>query len=242
MSVSDREHWARVAGQWIEWAGRPGHDAFWAYRRALADYLGPGSGAALDLGCGEGRISRELKKLGWRVTASDAVAEMVEAARAADSADEYLVAEAGSLPLADESFDLVMAYNLLMDVDDLDSALTEAGRVLKPGGTLFISLVHPFRDRGHFTGPEPGAAFIVPGSYYGLEYFSEEIEEQGLPMHFAGWSRPLEDYMAALERAGLAVVSLKEPQPDVAAAPRLAQWSRIPLFLWLKAARYLKPR
>ena len=242
MRVSDREHWARIARQWIQWAGRPGHDAFWAYRQTLADYLGPGSGAALDLGCGEGRVSRELKKLGWRVTAADVVPAMVEAARAADSADEYLVAEAGSLPLADESFDLVMAYNVLMDVDDLDAVAAEAGRVLKPGGLLFVSLVHPFRDRGHFAGPEADAAFILPGTYYGLEYFSEEIEEQGLAMHFAGWSRPLEDYMAALERAGLAVVSLKEPQPDEAAAPRLAQWSRIPLFLWLKAARYLKPR
>ena len=54
-------------------------------------------------------------------------------------------------------------------------------------------------------------------------------------MQFAGWSQPLEDYMAALEAAGLAITSLREPMPDAADTDQLRQWSRIPLFLWLKA-------
>ena len=29
-------HWTHVADQWISWAGRPGHDAFWKYREGLA--------------------------------------------------------------------------------------------------------------------------------------------------------------------------------------------------------------
>ena len=54
-------------------------------------------------------------------------------------------------------------------------------------------------------------------------------------MRFAGWSQPLEGYMAALEAAGLAVTSLREPVPDEADADHLRQWARVPLFLWLKA-------
>ncbi|HTN97160.1 MAG TPA: hypothetical protein VL101_09285 [Nordella sp.] len=46
----------------------------------------------------------------------------------------------------------------------------------------------------------------------------------------AGWSQPLEDYMAALTEAGLAVTALKEPVPE-----EPSRWGRIPLFLWLKA-------
>lgn len=58
-------------------------------------------------------------------------------------------------------------------------------------------------------------------------------------MHFAGWSHPLEDYFAALQAAGLAVTALREPRPtrvDGGEAPP-AQWERMPLFLWMNAAR-----
>ena len=56
-------------------------------------------------------------------------------------------------------------------------------------------------------------------------------------MHFAGWSQPLESYMAALEGAGFAVISLREPVPDpgVVTAATTERWNRVPLFLWLKA-------
>lgn len=231
----DTEHWRRVAAQWIAWARTPGHDAFWSYRNGLARYIGEGSGRALEVGCGEGRVSRELRTLGYHVTASDPVAAMVDAARAAGSADAYAVAPASKLPFADAQFDLVMSYNVLMDVDDVPAAVREARRILKPDGVLFISLVHPFRDRGRFNGPSPDAPFVVDGTYYGREHFDGEEECNGLRMHFAGWSQPLESYMAALEDAGLAIASLREPVPDAASDDRLRQWSRIPMFLWLKA-------
>ncbi|MCS6474097.1 class I SAM-dependent methyltransferase, partial [Burkholderia thailandensis] len=133
------EHWTHVASQWIDWAGRPGHDAFWKYRDGLAAYVGRGTGRALEIGCGEGRVSRELKSLGYDVTASDAVTAMLDAARRADSAHRYVLADAASLPFAPASFDLVMAYNVLMDLDDMAAALRDARRVLKPGGLLFVS-------------------------------------------------------------------------------------------------------
>ena len=117
-----------------------------------AAYIGRDTGRALEIGCGEGRVSRELKALGYDVTASDVVPAMLDAARHADSAHRYELADAASLPFDAASFDLVMAYNVLMDLDDMQRALNEARRVLKPGGTLFISIVHPFRDRGGFAG------------------------------------------------------------------------------------------
>lgn len=232
----DREHWARVARDWTAWARKPGHDAFWAYRDALVAYIGRGSGEALDLGCGEGRVSRELTALGYRVTATDTVAELVEIAAEAGSAQDYAVADAGALPFEDGRFDLVVAYNMLMDVEDVPGALREVRRVLRPGGTLMVSLVHPFRDRGRFAGPEPDAPFVFEGSYYGRERFEGSEERDGLRMDFAGWSQPLEAYAAALEAAGLAITSIREPQPDHPdGSDRLQQGMRLPLFLWLKA-------
>ncbi|WP_230534579.1 class I SAM-dependent methyltransferase [Microvirga roseola] len=233
----DREHWSRVAAEWTEWARSPKHDAFWAYREAFIAYLGRGSGNALDVGCGEGRLSRELKALGYRVTAADTVAELVETARQADSAHDYAVADARSLPFEDGSFDLVLAYNVLMDVEDLPATLREIRRVMRPRGHLVISLVHPFRDRGSFTGPEPDASFVLTGTYFGRQRFEGMEERDGLRMHFAGWSQPLEAYAAALEQAGLAITSLREPVPDPSSArEHFKQWARVPLFLWLKAS------
>ncbi len=234
--LSDREHWTRVAAEWTAWARSPDHDAFWAYRNALAAFVGEGTGRALEVGCGEGRVSRELKALGYQVTATDIVADLVEAAEQANSAHAYAIANARDLPFEDESFDLVMAYNVLMDVDDLSGTLQEIRRVLHPEGRLVISIVHPFRDRGRFAGPDPDAPFVLTGTYFGLQHFDGIEERDGLRMHFAGWSMPLEHYATALENAGFAITSLREPVPDDAAGrTQLQQWARVPLFLWLKA-------
>lgn len=93
-----RGHWERTASDWIDWARAPGHDAFWAFREALRAFLpGPGR-ATLDLGCGEGRVARELTALGHTVTAADYAPSLLAAARQAGSARDYVMADAGALP------------------------------------------------------------------------------------------------------------------------------------------------
>jgi SAM-dependent methyltransferase len=232
----DYEHWSRVSSQWIEWARAPNHDAFWAYRESLIDFVGRREGEALDVGCGEGRVSRELKACGYRVTASDPVRELANAARQAQSADDYAVASGTDLPFADARFDLVMAYNVLMDVDDLSATLKEIRRVLRPAGILVASIVHPFSDRGRFASTAAASPFVIQDSYFGTEPFEGTEERDGLRMHFAGWSRPLEAYAIALEDAGLAITSLREPVPQTGDGwNHMQPWTRIPLFLWLKA-------
>jgi SAM-dependent methyltransferase len=234
--TADQEHWSQVSSEWISWARVPNHDAFWAYRESLAAFIGRGEGEALDVGCGEGRVSRELKACGYRVTATDPVRELVNAAREARSADDYAIASGADLPFEDTSFDLVMAYNVLMDVEDVPATLKEIRRVLRPAGTLVISIVHPFSDRGHFATTEATSPFVIQDAYFGSKRFEGTEERDGLRMHFAGWSRPLEAYATALEDAGLAITSLREPVPNAGDGwDRMQRWTRIPLFLWLKA-------
>jgi SAM-dependent methyltransferase len=233
---ADHEHWSRIAQHWVAWARTPNHDAFWAYRASLLAFIGRGEGEALDVGCGEGRVSRVLKDCGYRVTATDPVEAFISAAQQAGSADDYKIATAANLPFADDTFDLAIAYNVLMDIDDVSIGLREIRRVLRPSGTLVISIVHPFADRGRFTGPERDAPFVVQSSYFGRERFEVVEERNGLQMHFAGWSQPLEDYVLALEDVGFAISALREPIPDTSEAwTHMECWSRIPLFLWLKA-------
>jgi SAM-dependent methyltransferase len=233
---ADTEHWSRVSSEWIEWARAPNHDAFWAYRESLIAFVGRGEGEALDVGCGEGRVSRELKACGYRVTALDPVRELVNAAREARSADDYAIASGDDLPFDDARFDLVVAYNVLMDVEDVSATLKEIRRVLRPAGMLVISIVHPFSDRGRFADAEATSPFVIPDSYFGSKRFEDTEERDGLRMRFAGWSRPLEAYATALEEAGLAITSLREPVPQAGdRGNHMQRWTRIPLFLWLKA-------
>jgi SAM-dependent methyltransferase len=142
---------------------------------------------------------------------------------------------AADLPFEDFSFDLAVAYNVLMDIEDVPAALKEIRRVLRPSGTLVLSIVDPVADRGRFAGPEPDSPFVLQKSYLGQERFEGTEVRNGLHMHFAGWSQPLESYMAALENVGLAITSLREPVPDTAKGSHVERWTKVPLFLWLKA-------
>ncbi len=234
--TQDIDHWTRVADDWIAWARTPGHDAFWAYRSSLIEFIGQGQGRALDVGCGEGRVSRAVKACGYHLTAVDPVQRFIDAARDENSADDYVKSSAAKMPFDAGTFDLVVAYNVLMDVEDVPAVVAEMARVLAPDGTMALSIVHPFVDGGRFANAETGAPFIHDGEYFGRKRFSDAITSNGLTMQFAGWAQPLENYVAALESAGLAVTSLSEPRPAQGGAWAGAdRWRRIPLFLWMKA-------
>jgi SAM-dependent methyltransferase len=237
---ADSEHWARVSSEWIEWARAPHHDAFWAYRDSFIAFVGRGDGEALDVGCGEGRVSRELRACGYRVTASDPIPALVNAAKEAQSADDYATAPGSDLPFEDARFDLVVAYNVLIGVEDVPATLKEIRRVLRPAGVLVISIVHPFSDRGRFATTDATSPFVIQDDYFDSKRFEGTEARDGLRMHFAGWSRRLEAYVAALEDARFAITSLREPVPQVGDHwNHMQQWSRIPLFLWLKARPWI---
>ena len=153
-----------------------------------------------------------------------------------DSANDYVIAGATDLPFEDGRFDMIVSYNMLMDVEDVPAAVKEFRRVLKDDGTLIISIVHPVADHGSFEGEGKDAPFVMRGTYFGRQRFEGAEERDGLTMHFAGWSQPLGAYAAALEAAGLAITALREPLPDTGdGRAHMQRWTRIPLFLWLKA-------
>lgn len=230
----DVKHWSAVAADWIAWARAPDHDSFWAYRPALEAFIGNGQGPALEIGCGEGRVARALGALGYDMTVVEPAPALLAAARALDSASTYHAASASDLPLDDASFDLVVFYNVLMDVDDLPSAMTEAARVLRPGGRLMLGVVHPMADH-HFL-REQG---IDPGDYFETHLMETKVETRGMPMHFRGWRRPLTAYFGALHDVGLPVSSVLEPQPDPdhPFTKNATRWHGLPTFFWVMAVK-----
>ena len=107
----------------------------------------------LELGCGNGYLSRRFSRTGAKVVAIDASAPIVERARARESREplgiEYRVADAAHLDfLENGSFDLVACNMALMDMEDAGAAIGEVGRVLRPGGRFVASLSHPCFDQG----------------------------------------------------------------------------------------------
>jgi SAM-dependent methyltransferase len=234
--------WEENAAAWIAWARAPGHDSYWRFHRDLfLALVPPPCGRTLDVGCGEGRLARDLQTLGHDVTAVDASPTMIAAAREAAPEMDSLVADAARLPFGDGSFGVVVAFMSLQDVDDLEGTVREAVRVLEPGGRLCLAIVHPLSSAGAFAEREADSAFVIEGSYLDESVTDATFERDGLAMRFVSRHRPLQTYTEALVESGLLLERLREPplpESGFNGEPG-RRWQRIPLFLHLSA---VKPR
>jgi SAM-dependent methyltransferase len=233
-----RADWEAEAANWIAWAREPDHDSYHDYGPIFFEETAPPPGRrTLDLGCGEGRITRELRRRGHDVVGVDGSPTLVTAARDAEPG-AFLVADAARLPFNDASFDVAIAYNVLMDLDDLDGGLTEVARVLQPRGLFAVCVLHPMGEAGKFTQREAGAPFVIEGSYFDRQDYRDTFTRAGLTMTFSSSSYPLERYVRALESAGFVIQMLREPRAPrsaVARDPSEERWQRVPAFLFLRA-------
>lgn len=232
--------WEQNAAAWIAWAREPGHDSYWRFHRDLFLEIVPEpDGRTLDLGCGEGRLSRDLAKLGHEVVGVDASPTMIAAAREATPEMELYLADAAGLPFPDGSFGLVLAFMSLQDVDDLAGAVGEAARVLRAGGRLCLAIVHPVSSAGSFASRTADSPFLIDGSYLDEARTDETFERDGLAMRFVSRHRPLQTYTEALTENRLLIERLREPPLPTAGfnGAHGARWQRIPLFLHLLAVK-----
>ncbi|MBO0841418.1 MAG: class I SAM-dependent methyltransferase [Sciscionella sp.] len=233
------ELWEEQARNYIAWVRKPDFDSYWHYRDQFFALLPPPGAATLDLGCGEGRVSRDLVAHGHRVTGVDASPTLLDAAREAarelDQASTYLLADAANLPFDDASFDLVVAYNVLMDVDDLAGSVREAARVLRPGGRLCLAIVHPMMDVGRIDQESGEYRISLRHSYFQPRKVADTVTRDGLTMTFTGWARPMGEYASALCAAGLPIELIEEPRFTKQGASPLAKL--IPYHLWMRAEK-----
>ena len=143
----------------------------------------------LDLGCGFGRHAFEALRLGGRVVACDMafpeleqVIGTAEAMRAAgEIAPDLLCTSVNGdgtcLPFADNSFDRIIASEVMEHVPDDLAALDELTRVLRPGGTIAITIPAWFPEKVCWKITDQYHAPAVPGGHVRI-YTEEELRQK----------------------------------------------------------------
>jgi SAM-dependent methyltransferase len=169
----------------------------------------------LDIGCGQGRMSRYLAGLGAEVTGVDISAAMLAKARAVGPAGiAYVRADVAREPAwwDGRPFDGCTCELALMDIDDLAGALSTVATVLRRGGWFVASVLHPC-----FPGSETGSSNWPPAEGYDREgwWTSPDHDPGGARIRVGATHRKLSTLLSALHDAGLEAEHFAEPPAPV---------------------------
>jgi ubiquinone/menaquinone biosynthesis C-methylase UbiE len=150
------------------------------------------TGDALDAACGTGRHAAHLARLGHRVIGVDTTEAMLAIARAKVPDGDFRAGRLEALPVDDASVDLVTCTLALTHVERLDPVIQEFARVLRPGGRVVLSDIHPFAT--------------VVGNIAG---WPERDLTRGIP-YVPNLHHPVSDYVDAFLAAGLVITGCTE--------------------------------
>lgn len=157
--------------------------------RAILDGIAPG--VALDAACGTGRQTKALTAYGHHVIGVDQSPQMIAKAREHAPDAEFRAGHLERLPLDDDSVDLAVCTLAMTHLPDLAPGMKELARVVRPGGRIVVSDMHPFVIALQ------GQCLFVHGSEE-LAFVRNHVH---LPSH----------YLEAFGRAGLRVRGCHEP-------------------------------
>ena len=239
--IDDPTGWTQSAQAWIKQV-----DTFDFAREILLDGLmlqmcGDVAGKdVLDVGCGEGRFCRMLRDRGAKVVGLDPTQALLSVARERDPSGRYVRGAGESLPFEDASFDVVVSYLSLLDIDDYRKAIQECVRVLKPGGRLVYGNLAAFATttgKG-WTEDEQGNKLYFPIDHY--------IDERAMVVEWSGISvvnyhRPLSAYMSAFLDNGLILKEFVEPAPTLEQVAEHPNWEHDRRVPYCMAMRWEKP-
>lgn len=185
----------------------------------------------LDVGCGEGFNTRLLSQAGAVMSGIDISPTFVKHASNHTSNTElkiqYSVENAVSLSAESETFDFATSFFSLLEIADLDDALSEIYRILKPDGFFQFSIMHPcfnplnpewvIDDEGKIRG-------IVTGNYFSqsegeicewiFDGVGEDIVQDKGKFKTAVFRRTLSDWINQVVQAGFKIEKIYEPCPS----------------------------
>jgi SAM-dependent methyltransferase len=168
----------------------------------------------LEVGSGAGQCSRWVRVHGGRSVGLDLSVRQLQHSRRLDDetgiAVPSVLGTATALPFHDGSFDVVFcSFGALQFVADIDTAVTETARVLRPGGRFAFSVTHPTRWSFPDDPAEPG--LTATSSYWDRTPYVEVDDATGR-VAYVEHHRTLGDWVALLAAAGFRIVALLEPE------------------------------
>lgn len=229
--------WRQNAQRVPDEDGETWYDVVWstALRRWLerANALGIGR-RVLECGCGTARFASYFQRHGYDVTMLDYSAEAIGLARAGfadrDQAGQFVRGDMTRLGLRSELFDIVYSGGVLDFIGDLDAAVSEMARVLKPGGLLAASVVPRKLSIQSIADLQRSIAYAARALRRGER--AGWMPPRAVPTSYPVFPWTLEDYAAACRRAGLVDVQTRVTGPFPALAlpvswqPRYARLMR----------------
>jgi len=235
--------WEKHAAWWQEGFSQGADAEYEEQILPLAADLLSGYDRVLDIGAGEGQVSR-LASTGGSSCVIGIDPSLAQATKAGERAGgpAYARAEAAYLPFGDAAFDAVVACLVFEHIQEVDASLAEVARVLRPGGRFAFFLNHPLLQA-------PGSGWIddqvldPPEQYWRIgPYLVESLEseevEKGIFLPFV--HRPLGRYVNALAENDLFIRRMYEPAPPegfLARAVEYREASTIPRLLVLVCER-----
>ncbi|MCD6641130.1 MAG: methyltransferase domain-containing protein [Nocardioides sp.] len=171
----------------------------------------------LEVGSGAGQCARWVRRRGGRGYGLDLSHRQLQHSRRIDAETGVLVPSvrgtATHLPFADDSFDIVFsAFGALQFVADIETAVAEVRRVLRPGGRFAFSVTHP--TRWSFPDDPGEAGLTATQSYWDRTPYVEVDDESG-QVSYVEHHRTLGDWVRLLSGAGFTLLDLMEPEwPD----------------------------
>jgi SAM-dependent methyltransferase len=243
--VSGDELWEQHAGWWQEGFTEGADPEYEEQMLPLARAYLAGARRVLDIGCGEGQLSRlaanEVDGVD-AVVGVDPTAAQIREANRRGGGPAYVRAEAAALPFADGAFDAVVACLVFEHIEAVDEAIAEVGRVLAPGGRFLFFLNHPLLQTPN-SGWIDDQTLDPPEQYWRIGRYLDEsvmVEEVAKDVRLPYVHRPLSRYVNALAANGLLITTMLEPPPPpgfLALAPEYAEAASIPRLLFLRCER-----
>lgn len=181
---------------------------------AEVSLLGDVAGSrVVEIGSGAGQCARWLRTRGAEVVAFDLSWRQLQHSRRLDLDTSIVVptvcATATALPFATSAFDLACsAFGALPFLIDIETALSEVARVLRPSGLFVFSVVHPVRRM--FVDDPTSAGMTVSRSYFDRSSYVE-VDQDERPTYVEP-HHTLGDWISAIQTAGLTLERLVEPE------------------------------
>jgi SAM-dependent methyltransferase len=182
---------------------------------AEAGVLGPLAGKdVLEVGSGAGQCSRWVRTQGGRAFGLDLSMRQLQHSHRIDEESgvhvPVVLGTATALPYADSSFDVVFcSFGALQFIGDLDDAVAETARVLRPGGRYAFSITHPTRWMFPDDPGEPG--LTATQSYWDRTPYVEVDDASGV-VAYVEHHRTLGDWVRLLAASDFRLVDLVEPE------------------------------